>query len=200
MSRPRSRRQQYSDETREALLTAAKAQFLERGYARTALADVAADAQVTRGAVYHHFKDKQDLFAAVLDRTETEGMDAVRDAYLAHEDTVTGAFAAISAYLDHGLDPEYAEIVLRQGPIALGWEQWTQTQSRYAAGLIEQIITSLVSSGRIVSLPIETTSAITFNALAGCATAIAGTDPADRERVRRECGEVMVHLLSGLLV
>lgn len=159
-----------------------------------------ADAQVTRGAVYHHFKDKQDLFAAVLDRTETEGMDAVRDAYLAHEDTVTGAFAAISAYLDHGLDPEYAEIVLRQGPIALGWEQWTQTQSRYAAGLIEQIITSLVSSGRIVSLPIETTSAITFNALAGCATAIAGTDPADRERVRRECGEVMVHLLSGLLV
>lgn len=200
MSLPRSRRQQYSDETREALLTTARAQFIERGYAKTALADVAAAAQVTRGAVYHHFKDKQDLFAAVLDRTESEGMAAVRDAYLAHEDTVTGAFAAISAYLDHGLDPAYAEIVLRQGPIALGWEAWMSCQTEYAAGLIQQIITSLVSSGRVVALPIETTSSITFNALAGCATAIAGTAPTDRQRVREECGEVMVHLLSGLLV
>ena len=200
MSRPRSRRQQYSEETREALLAAAKAQFLERGYAKTALADVAADAQVTRGAVYHHFADKQALFAAVLDRTEAEGMEAVRDAYLAHEDAVAGAFAAISAYLDHGLDPEYAEIVLRQGPIALGWDAWTASQHQYGAGLIEQIITSLVAAKRIVALPIETTSAITFNALAGCATAIAGTAPEDRERVRAECGEVMTHLLSGLLV
>lgn len=200
MSLPRSRRQQYSEETREALLTTAKAQFIERGYGKTALADVASAAQVTRGAVYHHFKDKQDLFAAVMDRTEAEGMGTVRDAYLAHEDPVTGAFAAISAYLDHGLDPEYAEIALRQGPIALGWEAWTACQTEYAAGLIQQIITSLVSSGRIVALPIETTATITFNALAGCATAIAGTPAEDRERVREECGEVMVHLLSGLLV
>lgn len=200
MPRPLSRRQQYSDETREALLTAAKAQFMERGFAGTALSQVAADAQVTRGAVYHHFKDKRDLFAAVFERTEAEKMEIVREAYLAHEDAVAGAFAAISAYLDHGLDAEYAELVLRQGPIALGWESWTDSQGEYAAGLLRQIITSLMSSGRVVSLPIETTSTITFNALVGCVTAIAGTPAPDRERVRAECGEVMTRLLSGLLV
>lgn len=200
MSRGRSRREQYSDETREALLTAAQTLFIQHGYTKTTLAEVASAAQVTRGAVYHHFKDKQDLFLAVLEVAETQGMESVGEAYLVHEDPVDGAFAAINAYLDHGLDPDYAEVVLRQGPIALGWEQWRLTEEQYAAGLIEQIITSLVSSGRIASLPIKTTSSITFTALAGCAMAIASSDEADREHVRQEYGEVMFRLLSGLLV
>lgn len=200
MSLARGRRQQYSDETREALLTAARALFLDQGFAGTKLADVAAEAEVTRGAVYHHFKDKQDLFLAVFEWVESEGMDAVRDAYLAHEDPVDGAFAAMGAYLDHGMDTDYAQIVLRQGPIALGWEQWKICEQKYAAGLLEQVITSLVSSGRFPPLPITTTASITYNALGGCALAIAGAEPADRERVRTECGEVMVRLLSGLLV
>jgi AcrR family transcriptional regulator len=174
--------------------------FLERGFGGTKLADVASEADVTRGAVYHHFKDKQDLFRAVLEWVEGEGMDEIRDAYLAHEDPVDGAFAAMNAYLDHGMDTDYAEIVLRQGPIALGWEQWKLCEEQYAAGLLEQIITSLVSSGRIPSLPIATTANITFTALGGCAMAIASAEPADRERVRTECGDVMVRLLSGLLV
>lgn len=200
MSLGRSRREQYSEETREALLTTARGLFIERGYTKTTLAEVASAAHVTRGAVYHHFKDKQDLFLAVLEKTEAEGMETVSDAYLAHEDPVDGAFAAINAYLDHGLDTDYAELVLRQGPIALGWEQWKLAEEQYAAGLIEQIITSLVSSGRIPPLPIKTTSAITFTALGGCAMSIAASDPDERDQVRKDTGEVMFRLLSGLLV
>ncbi len=199
MSSHRSRRQQYSEETREALLTTATALFVERGFAKTALAEVASAAQVTRGAVYHHFKDKQDLFLAVLERTETERLDSITEAYLAHEDPVDGAFAAMNAYLDHGLDPEYAELVLRQGPIALGWEQWNACEEQYSAGLIEQILTSLMAAGRITSLPVQRLSSITFTALSGCAMDIASCEPEDRQQARDEYSEVMVRLLSGLI-
>lgn len=200
MPRPHSRREQYSEETREALLTTATSMFVERGFTKTALSEVASAAQVTRGAVYHHFKDKQDLYRAVLERTETEGLGAARDAFLAHEDPVAGAFAAMSAYLDHATNSDYAEIVLRQGPIALGWEQWKACEEEYAAGLIEQIVTRLVSSGRIPALPIETTSSVAFTMLGGCAMTIAAASPDDRPRVREECGEVLSRLVRGLLV
>ncbi|MFD1824130.1 MULTISPECIES: TetR/AcrR family transcriptional regulator [Mumia] len=200
MSRPRSRREQYSDETREALLTTAAGLFAERGFAKTALSEVASAAQVTRGAVYHHFKDKQDLYRAVLERTETDGMAAIREAYLVHEDPVAGALAAMNAYLDHAVDSDYAEIVLRQGPIALGWEEWKACEEQYAAGLIEQIITALVSAGRLPPLPIATTAAITFTMLGGCGMALAAAAPEDRPRVKDECSEVLARLVAGLLV
>ncbi|MFC6148379.1 MULTISPECIES: TetR/AcrR family transcriptional regulator [Mumia] len=200
MPAPRSRREQYSDETREALLTTATQIFVERGYAGTALAEVASAAQVTRGAVYHHFKDKQDLYRAVLERTETEAIAGLNDAYLLHEDPVAGAFAAINAFLDHAMDSDYAEIVLRQGPIALGWEEWKRCEEQYAAGFVEQVVTALVSAGRIPPLPIATASSITFTMLGGCGMAIAAAAPEDRARVKDECTEVLVRLIGGLLL
>lgn len=200
MSRVLSRRQQYSEETREALLTTAAELFVEKGFTKTALAEIAAAAQVTRGAVYHHFADKRDLYRAVMERHEERAMASVTAAFLEHEDPVDGAFAAMRAYLDHGLEPDYAELVLRQGPIALGWEEWQQAEERGHAGLIEQILTSLMAAGRITPLPIEPLAAVTFTALSRCAMDIAGSAPDDRERVREECGQVMVRLFSGLLV
>ncbi|WP_370616874.1 TetR/AcrR family transcriptional regulator [Mumia sp. Pv 4-285] len=197
---PRSRREQYSEETREALLTTATRIFVERGYVGTALSEVASAAQVTRGAVYHHFKDKQDLYRAVLERTETEALAAISDAYLVHEDPVAGAFAAMNAFLDHAMDTDYAEIALRQGPIALGWEEWKRCEEQYAAGLVEEIVTALVSAGRIPPLPIATAASITFTMLGGCGMTIAAAAPADRARVKDECTEVLVRLIGGLVV
>ena len=54
--------------TRAALLDAAEHVFGERGVSRTSLADIARAAGVTRGAVYWHFKDKVDLFNAMMER------------------------------------------------------------------------------------------------------------------------------------
>ena len=55
-------------ETRERLLDAAERVFLERGVSRTSLAELAAAAGVTRGAIYWHFKDKAGVFRAMCDR------------------------------------------------------------------------------------------------------------------------------------
>jgi TetR/AcrR family acrAB operon transcriptional repressor len=54
--------------TRELLLDTAEAVFLERGVSRASLQDIAAAAGLTRGAIYWHFKDKAELFSAMMDR------------------------------------------------------------------------------------------------------------------------------------
>jgi TetR/AcrR family transcriptional regulator, acrAB operon repressor len=56
--------------TRELLLDAAEREFREKGATRTSLAEVASAAGVTRGAVYWHFRDKSDLFAAMCARAK----------------------------------------------------------------------------------------------------------------------------------
>lgn len=55
-------------ETRSRILDAAEQVFYERGVSHTSLADVAQAAQVTRGAIYWHFKNKSDLFDAMCER------------------------------------------------------------------------------------------------------------------------------------
>src|SRR5882762_9131674 len=70
MSTPKSRREEYSDATRAALLESATRLFSEVGYMHTSLDDVARATRMTRGAVYHHFNGKQALFEAVLENQE----------------------------------------------------------------------------------------------------------------------------------
>ncbi len=200
MSIVKSRREQYSDATRAALLETATSMFAERGYDSTALADVAAAAHVTRGAVYHHFENKKALFQAVLEELETAAMHESQQAYAGAGDPLAGAFAALDSFLDQASDPVYGEIVWHQGPLALGWDQWKLCEQQFGAGLIEQIITSLVDAGKVQPLPIGTASAIVFSMLGGAGMALADADPEDKPRVKDECTEVIGRLMSGLLV
>src|SRR4051812_39224688 len=66
----KSRREEYSAATREALLESATALFAEHGYTRASLDEIAGRARVTKGALYGHFASKQALFRAVLDHLE----------------------------------------------------------------------------------------------------------------------------------
>ena len=64
--RKATRRQEFSASTKNALVEVAHALFSQRGYAGTSLDDIVAGAEVTKGALYHHFRGKQELFEAVF--------------------------------------------------------------------------------------------------------------------------------------
>jgi AcrR family transcriptional regulator len=198
MSTVKSRREQYSEETRAAILAAATRRFAELGFAGTALEDVAADVQATRGAVYHHFANKQALFEAVYDELESAVVQRSTEAAAKADDPWLAAFAALDTFLDDCCDPVYGRVVWQEAPLAFGWHKWRECEEKYAYGLIEQLLGGLMDSGLIERQPLETFSRITFWMLGASGLALAEASEEDKPRVREEYATAIGRLMLGL--
>src|SRR5438105_13286266 len=101
-----SRRQQYSASTKRALIDVAEQLFTEHGYANTSLDAIVAGAQVTKGALYHHFSGKQALFEAVFDRVENASAKQIQKALRGQGDPWVKARAGLRAVLTVVEQPE----------------------------------------------------------------------------------------------
>ncbi|MER6946746.1 TetR family transcriptional regulator [Nonomuraea sp. NPDC000554] len=193
----KSRREQYSQATKAALLEAATHRFAEHGFAGTALEDVAADIQASRGAVYHHFANKTALFEAVVEVLETRMIQQVIESAATATDTWQAAMTATETFLDHCCDPVYGRVVWQEGPLALGWQRWKECEEKYAYGLIEQLIRTLMDSGELAPVPLEPMARITFHILGAAGMALAEASAQDKLRVRDEYSLAIRHLLNG---
>jgi AcrR family transcriptional regulator len=198
MSGVKSRREQYSEATRAALLETATALFAERGFARTALEDVASASQVTRGAVYHHFASKRELFEAVLEALEARATNRIAEAAAAVDDAWDSAMAGLDAFLDQCCDPGYGRLCWQEGPVALGWERWKECEEKYAYGLTAQFVNALMDAGYIERASPEIATRFVFALLGAIGSMLADAAEADKPRVRAECATLARRLLSGL--
>jgi AcrR family transcriptional regulator len=198
MSVVKSRREQYSEATRAALLEAATALFFEHGFGRTALEDVAASAQVTRGAVYHHFANKRDLFEAVLEAVEMAAKEHVNAATAGVEDPWEAALAGLDAFLEHCCDPVYGRLVWQEGPVALGWARWKECEEEHAYGLIEGFVRALLDAGLIADAPLDLTTRFCFHLLGAAGQALADADAADQQQTKEQCAQLTRRMLVGL--
>ncbi|GDY29583.1 TetR/AcrR family transcriptional regulator [Gandjariella thermophila] len=194
----KSRREQYSEATRAALLETATTLFAERGFARTALEDVASATQVTRGAVYHHFASKRELFEAVLESLETEATRRIAEAAAGTDDAWDAAMIGLDAFLDQCCDPVYGRLCWQEGPVALGWDRWKECEEKYAYGLTSQFVTSLMDAGYIEQASPEITTRFVFALLGAIGSMLADAAEADKPRVREECATLARRLLTGL--
>jgi AcrR family transcriptional regulator len=197
MSTVKSRREQYSDATRAALIDAATRRFAADGFAKTALEDVAADINATRGAVYHHFSNKQALFRAVHDKLESTAVANVTALAAKASNPWEGALWALDAFLDQCLDPTYSRIVWREAPAALGWPEWHLAEGTYAYGIIEQLITALIATGEIEPVPLGTATRIMFSMLGSAGTTLAEAAPGDQRRLRDEYSHLISQMIKG---
>ncbi len=198
MSTVKSRREQYSAATRAAILDAATRRFAELGFAGTALEDVAADIQATRGAVYHHFTNKQTLFEAVLEQLETDVVERSAAAAAAAPDPWQAAFAALDSFLEDCCDPIYGKVVWQEAPLALGWHRWRECEEKYAYGLIEQLVGALMDNGIFERQPLEPATRITFSMLSAAGLALAEASEVDKPRVKAEYTTLIGRLMYGL--
>ena len=198
MSTVKSRREQYSEATRAALLSAATRRFAEHGFGGTALEDIAADIQATRGAIYHHFANKTALFEAEFEQLETEAMELSAAAAARADDPWTAAFAALDAFLDRCCDPAYGRLVWQEAPIALGWPRWQAAEEQFAYGLVEQLIKALVDEGDLDGQPLETTTRLVFGMLGTAGMALAEASDVDKARLKAEYAAVIGRMASGL--
>lgn len=128
------RQQQRADATIELLVRSATRLFGERGYANTALEDIALDCGLTIGAIYHHFGNKKALFAAANEAAEKRIIDAVSN--VAEGDVLRLFQQRWKALLTLCNEPGFRQIVLIDSPNVLGRDRWvTSDVSKNAQAL-----------------------------------------------------------------
>jgi AcrR family transcriptional regulator len=189
---------EVAEQTRRALIDAARVLFAENGYAATPLNMITDSALVTKGALYHHFRDKKDLFTVVFTELESELLANINAAATAEPDSWRRVVGAAEAWLDASLDPEIQQILLLDGPAVLGWDTWREIDTRLSLGPIEAALRNAMRAGSIRVQPVEPLAHLLIGALNEASLAI--TSSTDRRAARREVGAALVELLEGLRV
>jgi AcrR family transcriptional regulator len=197
METARTRREEYAEATYEALLDSAAACFLEQGFAATSLDAVAKRARVTKGAIYHHFASKRDLFEAVLVRQEERSARTVAQAGAAAPDAWSGVVAAFDAFLEAISDPTYQRLCMVEGPAALGFEEWWAFGERYEIEVIRGQLDRAAEAGVIRVEDLDMLAHVLFGAVTAGVLAMARSDDPDRERQRFRT--VMLELMHGMV-
>ena len=185
-----------SGATRAALLTAARSLFTDRGFAETSTEEIVRVAGVTRGALYHHFRDKEDLFRAVVEEIEQELAERAATAVAAQSSLREGLRAGCAAFLDACLEPDVQRIVLTDGLSVLGVDAWREIDERYALGLVVAGLEGAIAEGVIEPQPSQPLAQMLLGALTEGALLIARSD--DVTRTRAEVGAIVDRLLAGL--
>lgn len=194
----RSRREEYSDSTRAALVSSALELFAQHGYADTSLDAIASAARVTKGALYHHFPGgKKALFVACFNHVEEDVHDRLVTQAMTHSGTPwERARSNLRTFLDICLEPTYRRIVWQEGPHVMGFGEWWECEERHGLGLIRSMLQMLMDAGELEPLPLEPLARTISGALAGAATAIGLAE--DPNAVRAEFEQVVARLLFGL--
>lgn len=190
--------EERSATTREALIEAARRLFAEHGYAGVGTEEIVRAAGVTRGALYHHFGGKRDLFEAVYERIEAELAQRIATGALAGgaAEPVAAMRAGADMFLQACTEPEAQRIVLLDGPSVLGWDRWREIAAEHGLGLIEATLQAAIDAGAIPAQPVRPLAHVLMGALDEAAMLVARAD--DPARMRVEVGQTLDSLLAAL--
>src|SRR4029453_14156213 len=172
-----------SEATRQRLVAAARTMFAERGYAGVGTEQIVQAAGVTRGALYHQFRDKADLFAAVAETAQAEVARRITSGAEADGpvDPMTALYAGVRRFLEACTDPAVERILLLDGPVVLGWQAWRDLADRYGLGLLQHGLQAAMDAGAISPQPVVPLAHLLLGALVEGALYVVGAeDPAAR--------------------
>lgn len=135
--------------TRASLIAVARRLFAARGYAGTSTEAVLEESRVSRGALYHHFENKQALFAATMEAVEIDVAAATARARANVTDPVEALLLSFNAFLDLACETEVRQIILTDAHSVLGWQKWREIEERYGLGGLKRALRFVAGSGRI---------------------------------------------------
>jgi len=188
-----------SEATRRRLVTAARALFGARGFAEVGTEEIVRAAGVTRGALYHQFRDKADLFAAVAEEVEAEIAERIAGAAGAEAaaDPVGALRSGARLFLDACGAPEVERIILLDAPAVLGWQAWRDLAGRYGLGLVQFGLQSAIEAGAIGPQPVAPLAHVLIGALNESALYVARAE--DPAAAREQCVTIIDRILRGLM-
>jgi AcrR family transcriptional regulator len=192
-----SRQADRSSATRARLVDAARELFTERPYADVGTEEIVRRAQVTRGALYHHFDDKRDLFRAVHEQMEGEVVDKIQKRMASFSgDPVEGLQAGVRSYLDACADPSFARITLVDAPAVLGWEEWRRIDEEHALRLVLAGLEGAMAAGALRRQPVRPLAQLMLGTMGEAGLVIANA--ADPKATRREIEGALLAWLEAL--
>jgi AcrR family transcriptional regulator len=182
-----------SASTRSKLIRAARQLFARHGFANVATEQIVRRAGVTRGALYHHFADKEALFLAVYEDVERDLTERVARPLADASGPLDAMRRATGLFLDACKTPEVQRIVLLDAPSVLGWERWREVAERHGLGLIEAALSAAIDAGEVDAMPVRPLAHLLMGALDEAAMLLV-REP----QLREDVGMALTRLLDGL--
>jgi AcrR family transcriptional regulator len=191
--------QERTEATTTSLIGAARELFAQDGYAATSLDAVVAKAGVTKGALYHHFSGKRDLFAAVFASEQVRISGALIAAAGRKSDPWDAFEAGCRAFIEICQEPGVQRIFLLDAPTALGWETIRELESG-SLKLMEQGIQRAIEAGRIEDRPVKPLAHLLFGAVCETAMVVARADDQDAalDEALAELGRVLRSMVGPI--
>jgi AcrR family transcriptional regulator len=196
VSAPRSRMAERSEETRGSLIAAARSLFAERGFAGVGTEEIVRAARMTRGALYHHFESKDDLFRAVYEDVERELVERIAADAMSAGDPLQALRAGARAFLDACEDPAVQRIALIDAPSVLGWEQWREIGLRYGFGLVQATLEAAMDAELIERQPVRPLAHLLLGSIDEAAMLVARAD--DHGQTKREVAAAVDRYVDSL--
>jgi len=200
MSSPRRTQAARSAATRDALIAAARPLFAVRGFGSVGTEEIVRAAGVTRGALYHQFDDKTELFAAVFEAVEAEITQRIAAATdgSAITDPIELMRLGAATWLAACTEPEIQRIVLVEAPAVLGYERWREVSLRHGLGLVQTLLLYAMEVGRVRRQPVEPLAHVLIGALDEAALYVAQS--ADADQALAEVSAVLDDLVAALAI
>src|SRR5680860_1813248 len=186
---------EQGEATRAALVRAARELFTDRGYGGVGTEEIVRRAKVTRGALYHHFADKKDLFRAVHEQIEGEVKEGIA-ARMSGADPFELLLSGARAYLDVCTDPAVTRVTLVDAPSVLGWEEWREIDMRHGLGIVIAGLQGGMDAGILRRQPVRPLAHLMLGAMGEAGMVIANA--ADPTAARGEVEPALLGLLEGL--
>jgi AcrR family transcriptional regulator len=193
----KSRRVAQGQATRQALIEAATELFGSAGYAATSIDEIVAAAGVTKGAMYHHFPDKEALFKAVFEKVQQQVSDTVAAEFLQLEPW-EALVSGCRLWIDAHLDPAVRQIALTDARAVLGWDAAREVETRFSAVALRGALRKAMRAAVIEPQPLRPLALMLTGALGEACLYVAQSD--DPDTAREQVSNLIGSILSGIRV
>lgn len=185
-----------AEATRDSLVAVARELFAARGYADVGTEEIVTRAGVTRGALYHHFADKKDLFRAVHESLQQDLVASIVERMAGVENAWEALVAGTHAFLDACLEPAVIRIALLDAPSVLGWAEFREIDARYGLGLVSAALQAGMEQGLLRAQDVRPLAHLVVGAMTEAALLIGAAE--DPRAARGEVEPALLGLLEGL--
>lgn len=186
-----------TEQTIQNLIKIARHHFTTYGYEKASLENIVKEADLTRGALYHHFSNKKGLFLAVFESIQEEVGDYVEAAAASSNDSWSQLINGCQAFLEGAIKSDNQRILLIEGPAVLGWDTFRQMDEKYSMNSLKEQLHSMKEQNIIKPISLEAMTHCLSGAMNEAVLWIANQYD-QKQNIIEEAMVVIKHLLEGL--